>query len=111
MKHLKQINEDISQQPSPLFKRQNLVNKREKIIDDIYLLVEHACSTFEDKAKKDEAHQMIVDEWREMAKRLDSFLLWVFGITSVIMSVVLFIKVVFSEPTINEGICECDFRK
>jgi positive regulator of sigma E activity len=80
-------------------------------IDEICKTIKHACSIFEKRDKEIKTSENIMNEWRELAKRLDSFLLWIFSFVFLFMSGMLFRKIFIHEAKVIRGICECSSLK
>ncbi len=78
-----------------------------QIVDEICKMLKHACSLFEKRDKELKTSEKIINEWRELAKRFDSILLWIFLIVFSIMSTMLFMKIFFYETKTVKSICQC----
>ena len=89
----------------------NLTNAHSsRTIDDIYKLVEHTCNLFEKRQKEKKFNQIIINEWQEMAKRLDFLLLIIFTTIGLLIASMLFRKMYFNPVKINQENCECSFK-
>jgi hypothetical protein len=107
----KLLNSNV-QQPSKILSRCNSeFSSENQTVDEIYRTIKHACSIFEKRDKEIKTSENIMNEWRELAKRLDSFLLWIFSLVFLFMSGMLFRKIFFYETKSVRGLCECSSLK
>jgi len=93
--------------PQSAISQVNSDHNENQVIDDIYKMLKRTCLMFEKREKELKTSENIINEWREIARRLDSFLLWVFSIVFLIMSTMLFRKIFFYETKAIKGVCGC----
>ena len=78
-----------------------------QIVDEICKMIKNTCSLFEKRDKELKTSEKIINEWRELAKRFDSILLWIFSIVFSIMTIMLLMKIFFYETKTVNSICQC----
>ena len=71
-----------------------------KLLIRIIKTIKQSIDILDKSGDKKKSHKKIVDEWKKVATRVDSILLWISGITIIAMPILLFSKFFFRDDPV-----------